>query len=59
MTDVDATDAIAALTRVDYGFFLRRAFADLGGQGTYSHNWHIDAIIHQLDLIRSRENRRL
>lgn len=59
MADLDATDAIGAVTRLDYGFFLRRAFAELGGQGTYSHNWHIDAIIHQLDLIRTRETRRL
>jgi predicted phage terminase large subunit-like protein len=59
MADIDATDAIAALARLDFGFFLRRAFAELGGADAYSHNWHIDAIIHQLDLIRSGENRRL
>lgn len=59
MADVDATDAIAAVTRLDFGFFLRRAFAELGGSDVYSHNWHIDAIIHQLDLVRQGENRRL
>ncbi|GGD63890.1 hypothetical protein GCM10011411_25220 [Aurantiacibacter arachoides] len=59
MADVDASDAVAALTRLDFGFFLRRAFAELGGIDAYSHNWHIDAIIHQLDLIRAGENRRL
>lgn len=59
MADVDATDAVAALARLDFGFFLRRAFNELGGQDAYSHNWHIDAIIHQLDLVRQGENRRL
>jgi predicted phage terminase large subunit-like protein len=59
MADVDATDAVAALARLDFGFFLRRSFDELGGQDSYSHNWHIDAIIRQLDLIRVGENRRL
>ena len=59
MADIDTADAISALTRLDYAFFVRRAFEELGGQSTYGHNWHIDAIVHQLDLIRARENRRL
>ncbi|WP_095012052.1 phage terminase large subunit [Tsuneonella mangrovi] len=59
MNDVDASDAIAALTRLDFAFFLRRAFSELGGDSPYTHNWHIDAIGHQLDRVRQRENRRL
>lgn len=59
MADVDATDAFCALLRLDFGFFLRRAFDELGGQESYSHTWHIDAVINQLDLIRAGENRRL
>lgn len=59
MADIDASDALAAATRLDFGLFLTRAFAELGGEGGYCHNWHIDAIIHQLDLVRARENRRL
>ena len=59
MADVDATDAVAALARLDFGFFLRRGFAELGGEGAYSHNWHIDAVIHQLDFVRAGENRHL
>lgn len=59
MADVDAQDAFSALLRLDFAFFLRRAFAELGGRDSYAHNWHIDAIIRQLDLIRSGENRRL
>lgn len=59
MTDVNAADAIAALLRLDFGFFLRRAFSELGGANAYSHNWHIEAILHQLQLVRDGENRRL
>ncbi len=49
----------AALLRRDFTFFLRHAFAVIGGEGAYSHNWHIDAIAHELDLTRSGANRRL
>lgn len=59
MADVDASDALAAVTRLDFGFFVRRAFGELGGSHAYSHNWHVDAILHQLDQIREGENRRL
>ncbi len=59
MIDVDTDDAIAALLRLDYGFFLRFAFRELGGDSDYQHNWHIDAIIHQLDRIRGGDNHRL
>lgn len=59
MADIDASDALAAATRLDFGLFLQRAVGELGGEGGYCHNWHIDAIIHQLDLVRGRENRRL
>ena len=57
MAEVDADDAISALCRLEFAFFLRMAFAELGGEGEYIHNWHIDAIIHQLDRIRSGDNR--
>lgn len=49
----------AALLRRDFTFFLRHAFGVIGGEGTYSHNWHIDAIAHELALTRQGENRRL
>jgi predicted phage terminase large subunit-like protein len=51
MADVDTDDAISALLRLDFGFFLRFAFRELGGEDEYQHNWHIDAMIHQLDRI--------
>lgn len=59
MAEVDSDDAISAMLRQDFGFFLRMAFNELGGNDTYEHNWHIDAIIHQLDRIRSGDNRKL
>lgn len=51
--------AYAALLRRDFTFFLRHAFGVMGGEGGYSHNWHIDAITHELDLTRQGQNRRL
>lgn len=59
MADVDADDAISALLRLEFEFFLRMAMQELGGRSTYEHNWHIDVIIHQLDRVRLGENRRL
>ena len=59
MADVDTDDAISALLRLDFGFFLRMAFNELGGDSPYVHNWHIDAIIHQLDRVQQGDNRRL
>ncbi|MEO6718133.1 MAG: hypothetical protein ABIM50_12915, partial [Novosphingobium sp.] len=57
--EVDEDDAIPALLRLDFAFFLRFAFNELGGKEQYSHNWHIDAIIHQLDRVQAGDNRRL
>ncbi|MEM1131847.1 MAG: phage terminase large subunit [Pseudomonadota bacterium] len=59
MAEVDSNDATLAMLRVDFAFFLRFAFNELGGEGHYCHNWHIDAIIHQLNRVRKAENRRL
>lgn len=59
MTEVNTEDATRALLRLDFAFFLRFAFGELGGEGPYSHNWHIDAIIYELERVRSADNRRL
>lgn len=48
-----------ALLREEFGFFLQKAFAELGGGREFRPNWHIDAIEHQLDRIRFGENSRL
>ena len=52
-------DVLPALLRQDYLFFLRYAFAEIGGAGGYQHNWHIDAIAHQLERVRDGDVRRL
>lgn len=49
----------AVLLRRDFSFFLRHAFSVIGGEGAYRHNWHIDAIAHELELARCGGNRRL
>lgn len=59
MARVDGDDAMSALLRLDFGFFLRLAFRELGGATPYDHNWHIDAIIYQLDRVHTGDNRRL
>lgn len=51
--------AMAALVRQHFQFFLMKAFAELGGGRDLAHNWHIDAIEHQLDRILRGDNRRL
>lgn len=56
---VATEDALPALLRHDFGLFLRFAFAEIGGERPYQHNWHIDAVIHKLDCIRTGKSRRL
>ena len=50
---------LGALLRREFELFLRFAYRELGGQGEYQHNWHIDAMIHELSRVRSGESRRL
>ena len=59
MAEVDIDDAISAMLRQDFCFFLRMAFNELGGESSYSHNWHIDAIIRQLEDVRGGDSKRL
>ena len=51
--------ALASLLRTGFGFFIRKAFATVSPGDTYFHNWHIDAIEHQLVMIHQRDNRRV
>ena len=57
--EIDDQAAQNALLRLEFAFFLRFAYRELGGEGPYQHNWHVDAIGHQLDRIRYHDNRRL
>lgn len=56
---MDPSAVLSAAIRQNFGLFLQMAFRELGGAGSYSHNWHIDAIDYQLARIRTGSNRRL
>lgn len=48
-----------ALLREEFSFFLQKAYEEIGGGRSFMHNWHIDAVEHQLDRVRLGETRRL
>ena len=50
---------IAAILRTELAFFIRKVFATISPGETYLHNWHVDAIAHQLMRVHSGEGRRL
>ena len=45
--------------RTELRFFIRKVFTTVSPGETYLHNWHVDAIAHQLMRVRSGESRRL
>ena len=47
----DPRDVLRVLIRCDLSSFIQRAFATVDPGNTYQHNWHIDAIAHQLERI--------
>jgi predicted phage terminase large subunit-like protein len=55
----DDRAALHALLRLEFALFLEFAFREVGGEGDYQHNWHVDAILHQLNRVRAGESRRL
>jgi predicted phage terminase large subunit-like protein len=50
---------LQAVLRADLGSFVRKVFATVSQGQPYLHNWHVDAIVHQLMRIHSGESRRL
>src|ERR1700676_4062574 len=50
---------LRAILRTDLPFFIRKVFATVSPGETYLHNWHVDAIAHQLMRVHSGEGRRL
>ena len=52
-------DMIDAALRQDLGLFAVKVFQTLSPGDAYLHNWHIDAIVHELLEIRQGRNRRL
>jgi predicted phage terminase large subunit-like protein len=50
---------LRAILRTELPFFIRKVFATISPAETYRHNWHVDAIAHQLMRVHSGEGRRL
>ena len=50
---------LQALLRTELRFFIQKVFTTVSPGETYLHNWHVDAIAHQLMRVRSGESRRL
>ena len=48
-----------AALRQDLGTFIAKVFQTVSPGDHYLHNWHIDAIVHELMQIHRGENRRL
>lgn len=59
MIDLNPVDVLNAVLRSDLSSFIQRSFATVAPGSTYQHNWHIDAIAHQLARVGQGENRRL
>ena len=51
--------ALKAILRTDLRFFIRKVFATVSPGEPYLHNWHVDAIVHQLMRVHAGESRRL
>lgn len=50
---------LPALLRKSFPSFLRFAYREIGGDGDVMWNFHIDAMLHQLEQVRSGQSRRL
>lgn len=48
-----------ALLRQDLGTFVPKVFQTLFPGSAYTHNWHIDAVVHQLTQVHGGAIRRL
>jgi predicted phage terminase large subunit-like protein len=50
---------LQAILREDLVSFIRKVFATVSPGTRYVHNWHIDAIVHQLMRVHTGQSRRL
>jgi hypothetical protein len=50
---------LGAVLRTDLASFVRKVFATVSPGARYCHNWHIDAIVHQLMRVHTGQSRRL
>lgn len=53
------TEAIKALYRSNFSFFIRKCFQTVDPTTEYLHNWHIDALAEYLEACRRKEIKRL
>lgn len=59
MTPEDPQAIFNELCRNDFSAFLRKAWPWISGGETLLWNWHLDAIVHELDQVANGNNRRL
>ncbi|HEY0312179.1 MAG TPA: hypothetical protein VGC56_06750 [Allosphingosinicella sp.] len=52
-------DEYDAITRTDFNVFVERVFVELNGSATYLDNFHIAAMVSELEKVRRHETRRL
>ena len=50
---------LQVLLRINFAAFAEKVFATISPGKTYHHNWHIDAIAHQLSEVADGRCRRL
>ena len=48
-----------AIYRQDFYSFFQRVFADVGGNSVFQPNWHIEVIVHYLQLAMEGKEKRL
>ena len=54
--DLDPVQLLNALLRKDLSSFIQRCFATVAPGNPYKHNWHTDAIAHQLKRCAGRDH---
>lgn len=59
VNDLDPSDILFALLRCDLSSFIQRSFATIDPGGQYKHNWHVDAVAHQLEQVALGRTKRL
>ncbi len=59
MSNLNPQAILNAVLREDLGTFVAQVFQTVSPGDLYHHNWHIDAIVHQLMQIHQGANRRL
>ncbi len=57
--ELDNTQVLRALLRKDLSSFIQRTLSTVDPGAHYQHNWHIDAIAHQLERVSNGEVKRL